>query len=255
VFDCAWNESVASQVLFGCGDGKVVLWDYKKNEVQRQATEHTQEIYSVDWNLVNKENYLTGSWDNTVKVWHPSQPHSLRTFREHTSCVYAVAWHPKQADVFASVSADCCLKVWDMNDTKSIQTIKAHDYEVLTCDWSRYNDFHVFTGSVDTTIRGFDIRKPSQPFVTMTGHDFAVRKVKCSPHSPRVVASASYDMSVCVWDVDAKASDNNHLLGRYEHHTEFVVGLDFNMFVENRLAACSWDEHVSVWSITAPSSV
>jgi WD40 repeat protein len=40
----------------------------------------------------------------------------------------------------------------------SPQSILAHDYEVLSCDWSKYDDNLVVTGSVDKTVRGIDLR-------------------------------------------------------------------------------------------------
>lgn len=60
-----------------------------------------------------------------------------------------------------------------------------------------------------------------------------------------VSARTRSDMSVCLWDTVAESS----LVHRYEQHTEFVLGVDFNMFAENQLASCAWDEHVCVWRV------
>jgi peroxin-7 len=49
-----------------------------------------------------------------------------------------------------------------------------------------------------------------------------------------------------VWDY---AQTDNPLINRFTHHTEFVVGLDFNIFLEGQLASCSWDERVFVWNL------
>lgn len=38
-------------------------------------------------------------------------------------------------------------------EEKSVHTIQAHKHEVLTCDWNKYNEFVLSTGSVDKTIR------------------------------------------------------------------------------------------------------
>ena len=51
-------------------------------------------------------------------------------------------------------------------------------------------------------------------------------------------------MSLCVWDSEREDA----LLEKYEHHTEFVVGLDFNLENEDELASCSWDETVYIWN-------
>jgi len=78
------------------------------------------------------------------------------------------------------------------------------------------------------------------------GHEYAVRRVKCSPHSPSVLASVSYDRAFCLWDVD---KPGDPLIERSEHHAEFCVGLDFNIFIENMVATCSWDSTVAVWKL------
>lgn len=49
-------------------------------------------------------------------------------------------------------------------------------------------------------------------------------------------------MSVHIWDCNVQKPIN-----RFDHHTEFVVGLDFNLFVEKQLATASWDKSASVF--------
>merc|ERR1712129_138935 len=63
-------------------------------------------------------------------------------------------------------------------------------------------------------------------------------------HHPSVIMSVSYDMTAMVWDFMASP---NPLLARYDQHTEFVVGCAFNLFVENLIATCSWDEKCCVF--------
>ena len=50
------------------------------------------------------------------------------------------------------------------------------------------------------------------------------------------------DMSVLIWDCNTQRPIN-----RFDHHTEFVVGLDFNLFVEKQLATASWDKSCSIF--------
>lgn len=38
-------------------------------------------------------------------------------------------------------------------ENRSIRTIRAHDYEILSCDWNKYNENEIVTGSVDKTIK------------------------------------------------------------------------------------------------------
>lgn len=52
-------------------------------------------------------------------------------------------------------------------------------------------------------------------------------------------------MSVILWDTAAREP----LVRRLDHHTEFVVGIDFNLFAENQLASCSWDQTVDLFNV------
>jgi peroxin-7 len=60
----------------------------------------------------------------------------------------------------------------------------------------------------------------------------------------RIDTMVHSDMSVILWDLQPSLVDP--LVRRFEHHSEFVVGLDFNLFVEGQLATCSWDETVDI---------
>ena len=101
-------------------------------------------------------------------------------------------WSPRKPETFASVSGDCQLKVWDCrNPQHSVQSFKAHDYEILCCDWAKYDENIIVTGSVDKSVRGFDIRAGpgAPPLFVLEGHSYAVRQVKTSPHHPTIIAS------------------------------------------------------------------
>lgn len=247
LFDCTWSEADEFHAVGVSGDGSMKLWDIRARDGKPLAAwqEHTQEIYGVDWNLASKETFLTSSWDKTIKLWSPLQPRSIRSFEEHEYNVYSAMWDPRSADVFASASGDRTAKVWDLRAATSVQTIQ-QPTEVLTVDWNKYREFTFVTGSVDKAIRMWDLRNPRVPVTELYGHGYAVRKVKCSPHNQNVIASVSYDRSYCLWDISLPGDP---LVTRSEHHTEFAVGLDFNLFIENLLVTCGWDHVVAVFKI------
>ena len=76
LYDCAWSEenenhmcvaAAASRNSFlawcrvsASGDGSVKLWDIAAGSPypMKSYEEHTHEVYSVDWNLVNKVSLL-----------------------------------------------------------------------------------------------------------------------------------------------------------------------------------------------------
>ncbi|KAJ1550531.1 peroxisomal targeting signal 2 receptor [Nowakowskiella sp. JEL0078] len=255
LFDCAWNEYHENQLVTSSGDGSIKLWDVtlpnislSKNFPVRNWQEHQREVFSVKWNLVRKDTFVSGSWDHTIKLWSPEAPQSLHTWQEHTHCIYSTVWSPTNPDVFASASGDHTIKLWDTRQSRSVQTIAAHTNEVLALDWNKYRENTVVTGSVDQSIKVFDWRFPAHELRCFLGHEYAVRRLKCSPHDANVVASVSYDMSVKVWDL-AASEQSQGLMMSYGEHTEFVLGLDFSLHIPGQVATCAWDESVHLFKV------
>ena len=126
----------------------------------------------------------------------------------------------------------------------SVLSIEAHQHEILSCDFSKYDKNLLATGSCDTSIALWDLRKINKPLTILSGHKYAVRRIKFSPHHPSMIMSVSYDMSIKFWDYKALP---NPLLGSYDHHSEFVIGCSFNLFQENLISTCSWDQKCAVF--------
>lgn len=248
LYDCAWSEAHENVLVSVSGDGSVKVWDVAAPPAAnplRSFHEHAHEVYSASWNIAGaRDTFLTASWDETVKLWNVEHGVSLRTFAEHAYCVYASEWSPHHGDIFASASGDCLLKIWDIRQPHATLSVPVHDFEALCCDWNKWNDCVIATGSVDKTVRLWDIRNPSRELATLVGHDYAVRRVKCSPHAESVIYTSSYDMTVGMWDWKAPTP----LLNRWAHHTEFAVGLDASCLVEGLVASCGWDEMLYAWN-------
>jgi peroxin-7 len=247
LFDCCWNEMNENQLVSASGDGSLKLWDCLSRDgfPIRNFHEHQQEAASVCWNLVAKNSFLSASWDSTVKLWNPLAPQSVRTFAEHVGSCYNARWAPRSATLFMTCSADATVKLFDVNQPRSVATIRAHEGEVLAVDWNKYNPNLFASGSVDRTLRVWDMRNAARPLQVLAGHQYAIRRLKCSPHDEHLIATVSYDMSACLWNTQREDA----LLMRAEHHTEFVMGVDFSLFQPGQLATCSWDEHVAVFNI------
>lgn len=159
--------------------------------------------------------------------------------------MYSTAWSPYNPSLLLSGSGDQTVKLWDSKAPRSAQTIRAHNNEILSVDWNKYQDNIFVTGSVDRTVKVWDMRQPARELTCLPGHEYAVRRVKCSPHRPTIIASAGYDMSVRFWDTAAPPGHNMVMV--HDAHTEFVLGLDFNLYNEGQIATCAWDERVHVF--------
>ncbi|KAH6673331.1 peroxin 7 [Halenospora varia] len=285
VYDTSWSESNENQLVAGCGDGSVRLYDTNvPNHPVQVWKEHRREVYAVHYNLITKDTFVTSSWDGTVKVWNPNRPTSLLTLPTH-SCTYSTAFSPHSPSVISSVSSDSHLRIFDMRTPASasnhlVQLIPIHGgppqpgqapnairpsvppSECLTHDWNKYRDGIIATAGVDQIIRTIDIRNArAGPVAELHGHRYAVRKVAWSPHLSDVLLSASYDMTCRVWtDGSAmgqqlphpgiSAPSQGRQLGQMDRHTEFVTGVDWCLFgAEGWCASTAWDERLLVWDV------
>ncbi|XP_031494441.1 peroxisome biogenesis protein 7 [Nymphaea colorata] len=251
IYDCAWCEDNDQLLVAAVADGSLKVYDLSlppQSNPVRSFHEHSREVHAVDWNPVRKDSFLSASWDDSLKLWTLDRPLSLRTLRGHSYCVYSVAWSPRHADVLASASGDGTLRLWDIREPEATLVLPAHELEILACDWDKYSDCIVVTGSVDKSIRVWDVRSPRAPITEMLGHGYAIRRLRCSPHREGFVASCSYDMSVRLWNYRA-VDDSATTVARWDHHTEFAVGVDMSVLVDGLMASTGWDELVYVWQI------
>ncbi|CAM9428366.1 unnamed protein product [Choristocarpus tenellus] len=294
LYDCSWNEANQGQVLTAGTDGVIKLWDLGTRDgfPVGDWREHTREVSGVDWNLVSKDIFASASWDSTVRIWSPRSQASLRVITDHaerggpSSSVYGAIWAPHSPKLLLSFSGDGTARVLDtVNPQATAVKLDHHQgQEVLSGDWDKYNPNLVSTGCAGHAIFTWDLRNPSRPLATLLGHTYAIRRIQCSPHATGVLASASYDMTVLLWD--SLVSSRTHgagaipggrlstihragggaraegLMGLPESvldvcsgHTEFVSGLSFNLFSSSLLASCAWDRKVCLWRYPPRESV
>lgn len=164
-----------------------------------------------------------------------------------------MVWSPHKAEIFASASGDCSLKLWDTRSPPEMcaGSVRAHEFEVLSVDWLKYSPDQLVTASVDRSLRTWDARALSRPLsVTLNAHSLAIRKVKSSPHHPEMVHTASYDCTAKTWAAPSPIEAGPmQPVDVAAHHSEFVVGIDCSLFVEDQLASCGWDGKVCVWKL------
>jgi U4/U6 small nuclear ribonucleoprotein PRP4 len=124
---------------------------------------------------------------------HPS-PHTL--LQGHAKEVYPIAFHP-DGSLVATGDLSGLGRVWDLRSGKSIFTLRGHATQLLALDWSP-NGYHCASGSGDSTSLIWELRQ-QRVLYTIPAHAGLVSRVKFSPSSGEVLATASYDGTVKTW--------------------------------------------------------
>ncbi|KAK4463694.1 WD40-repeat-containing domain protein [Cladorrhinum samala] len=290
-YDLAWSEINENQLAVACGDGSIKLFDLGVDQFPvMNFHEHNREAFSVCWNPITKDTFISSSWDGTIKIWSPTRPQSLKTLPVGT-CTYSAQFSPHNPSLISCASSDSHIRLFDLRTPVTAKyhlttLIPAHSpppplpgshgppllsngtpypgsvpSEILTHDWNKYSDTLLAAGGVDRTIRTFDIRNPQGgPLSVISGHEFAVRKLAWSPHARDILVSASYDMTVRVWNdgtgmplppgmqQQGGVVNVGTEMGRMNRHTEFATGVDWCLFgAGGWTASVGWDERVLVW--------
>lgn len=239
VFAVAWSEENDEVLVAALANGQLVL--FEKDRVVATWAAHGKEVSAVDWNCLDRRSIVSASWDGTVKVWNGAQ--ELLGQRVSNAPLYQVKWHPREAALLATVGAEGRLHLVDVRMPNTANTLFIPGGECLCLDWNKYDGMTVATGSVDGTIRLWDLRTQAQTQV-LSGHRRAVKDVRWSPWSPDDLISASLDMSVRRW---SRAS-LNPLVWVDEQPTEFVTGVDWSLQDPRLIAYCAWDQLVRLHS-------
>ncbi|XP_021635323.1 WD40 repeat-containing protein HOS15 isoform X3 [Hevea brasiliensis] len=162
IFSLKWNKKGDFLVTGSC-DKTAIVWDVKTEEWRQQFEFHSGPILDVDWR--NNLSFATSSTDNMIYVCKVGDTRPVKTFAGHQGEVNCVKWDPT-GSLLASCSDDISAKIWSMKQDKYVHDLREHSKEIYTIRWS-----------------------PTGPGTN-------------NPNQQLVLASASFDSTVKLWDVE-----------------------------------------------------
>lgn len=202
IFALKWNKR-GNYILSAGVDRTTIIWDAASGVCTQQFSFHSAPALDVDWQTNNS--FASCSTDQCIHVCKLGTDKPIKTFQGHTNEVNAIKWDP-QGILLASCSDDMTLKIWSMKQDTCVHDLQAHSKEIYTIKWS-----------------------PTGPGTQ-------------NPNMNLILASASFDSTVRLWDVEKGACI--HTLTK---HTEPVYSVAFSPDGKF-LASGSFDKCVHIWS-------
>ncbi|XP_050906823.1 WD40 repeat-containing protein HOS15 [Lathyrus oleraceus] len=203
IFSLKWNKK-GDYILTGSCDTTAILWDVQAEKWKQQFEFHKGPTLDVDWR--NNVSFATSSTDTMIHVCKIGENHPIKTFAGHQSEVNCIKWDPT-GSLLASCSDDSTAKIWSMKQDTFIHDFREHSKEIYTVRWS-----------------------PTGPGTN-------------NPNKKLVLASASFDSTVKLWDVEL-----GKLIYNLNGHRDGVYSVAFSPNGEY-LVSGSPDKSIHIWSL------
>jgi len=186
--------------------------------------------------------------------WLPRAP-ARHVLQGHRAPITALAFHPIFSSL-ASGSEDATIKIWDWEHGDLECTLKGHTKAVLSVDFGGPRGGTLLAScSSDTTVRLWDPAEEYKTVRTLPGHDHAVSCVRFIPSgltgyplSGTLLASASRDRSIRIWDVTT-----GYCVRTLRGHTEWVR--EISASIDGRwLISASSDQTARLWELNSTTT-
>ncbi|MGW0549021.1 nSTAND1 domain-containing NTPase, partial [Streptomyces altiplanensis] len=225
-------------LVSGGADRTVRLWDVERRRLRATLRGHGDDVHGVAFSADGRS-VVSGGADRAVMLWDVAgrqvraTPRS--TLRGHSDGVLGVAFSP-DGDSVASGGADRTVKLWDARRPRIRATLTGHSDDVNAVAYGADGTI-VVSACGDGTAKVWDTAS-HRVTATLAGHtDYALG---AAVSGGNVVATAGFDRSVVLWDLDRAA-----LTAR-----PFAEAWQSALSPDGRLlASASVDRTVKLWDV------
>lgn len=178
------------------------------------------EGYGLDWSpLIKTGALLTGDCSGQIYL---TQRHTSKWVTDkqpftvsNNKSIEDIQWSRTESTVFATAGCDGYIRVWDTRSKKHQPAIstKVSNTDVNVISWNEKMGYLLASGDDNGTWGVWDLRQFSptsettQPVAQYDFHKGAITSISFNPLDESIVAVASEDNTVTLWDLSVEADD------------------------------------------------
>ncbi|KAJ2666476.1 ribosome biogenesis protein ytm1 [Coemansia sp. RSA 1199] len=221
------------EILSGSQDRTAIAWGSKGGQRKPlyAARGHTDSVEAVAVNPANTH-FVTASADSTIRFWSLAVPKesedaeleaqdatpmvkkrkgvnimtkaAIGTLSGHVGAVTSVCFDADRESNVYSGGWDHSVRTWDVAAGVNVATSLC-DKVILDVDYSAHSQL-IATGHADRSVRLWDPRSSDNTVVKLrlSSHKGFVSSVAWAPNSAYMLASASHDSTIKVWDIRSR---------------------------------------------------
>jgi Prp8 binding protein len=164
---------------------------------------------------------------------------NLSVMSGHTGAVMELHFTPDALNIFTA-STDHTLGLWDLPTGQRIKKYKGHTTFVNSVQGARRGPQLMVSGSDDTTIKLWDIRKKQA--ITTFNSNYQVTAVEFNDTAEQIF-SGGIDNDIKVWDIR-----NHEVIYTLKGHTDTITGLSLSPD-GSYLLSNSMDNSLRIWDV------
>ncbi|POS88097.1 hypothetical protein EPUL_000603 [Erysiphe pulchra] len=208
---------------------------------------HPGEVNKARYQPQNSNIIATMCNDGRVLIFDPHRAY-IRSF--------ALSWNPMEAGRLVTGSNDATVRLWDLHDVSAtknpkLKATRIYEHHTSVVNDVQYQPDHasiIGTVSDDLTLQILDTRIKAAGSVLSNkeGHTDAINALAFNHTSEYLLATASHDKTIGLWDMRNLSSKVHSLEG----HIDAVTSLSWHPTEPAILGSGSYDRRIIFWDLS-----